>query len=186
MDDEQIVEMLWQRQEEGLTEVKRKYDCLCRHVAQNILALPDDISECLNDAYFRLWRLIPPQRPRHLPAFLLRVVRNLALKRYAYNSAQRRCPEVLLSLNELAEVLPAAEGAPEAELNREGLLAAINSFLRRQSKLNRQIFLRRYWYFNSLTEIAGQAGLSEGAVAARLWRLRAALRVYLQKEGFDI
>ena len=65
-------------------------------------------------------------------------------------------------------------------------MAAINSFLRRQGKLNRQIFLRRYWYFNSLTEIAGQAGLSEGAVAARLWRLRAALRVYLQKEGFDI
>ena len=158
MEDERIIEMLWQRQESGLAEVKLKYERLCRQTAQNILAFPDDVSECLNDAYFQLWQLIPPQRPQHLPAFLLRVVRNLALKRYAYNSAQKRCPEVLLSLSELAEVTPAAMALDE-ELNRAELLAAINDFLRRQNKLNRLLFMRRYWYFNSLDELAGQSGL---------------------------
>ena len=185
MEDEQIIEMLWQRQENGLAEVKLKYERLCWQTAQHILTLPDDISECLNDAYFQLWQLIPPQRPQHLPAFLLRVVRNLALKRYAYNSAQKRCPEVSLSLSELAEVTPSATALDE-ELNRGELLAAINSFLRQQNKLNRQLFLRRYWYFNSLDELAGQSGLSNGAVAARLCRMRAALKVHLQKEGFNI
>ena len=185
MEDEQIVELLWQRQENGLGELKLKYDGLCRQTAKNILALPDDVSECLNDAYFQLWQLIPPQRPEHLAAFLLRVVRNLALKRYAYNNAQKRRPEVLLSLNELAEVAP--DGAvPEDELVRQALVVAINAFLRQQSKLNRQIFLRRYWYFDSLAEIAGKAGLSSGAVTVRLCRMRGALKEYLCKEGFEI
>ncbi len=87
MEDEEIVALLWQRQEAGLAELKMKYDQLGRQVAHNILAAPDDVSECLNDAYFQLWQLIPPQRPQKLAAFLLKVIRNLALKRYAYNSA---------------------------------------------------------------------------------------------------
>ena len=79
--DEEIVEQLFQRQEAALQAVKRKYERLCRQVAGNVLALPEDVSECVNDAYFTLWQLIPPQRPDTLPAFLLKLVRNLALKK---------------------------------------------------------------------------------------------------------
>ncbi len=183
--DEEIVEQLFQRQEAALQAVKRKYERLCRQVAGNVLALPEDVSECVNDAYFTLWRLIPPQRPDKLPAFLLKLVRNLALKRYAYNAAQKRDPNLRLPLDELAEALPGGL-QPEEVLGRKDLAVAVNAFLRGQSRLNRQLFLRRYWYFEPLKEAAEQAGLSAGAAAARLCRMRAGLRDYLQKEGFEI
>lgn len=185
MDDEGIVALLWQRQESGLAELKMKYDRLCRQTAHNILAAPDDVSECINDAYFQLWQLIPPQRPRRLAAFLLKVVRNLALKKYAYNNAQKRRADFVLSLDELAEIAPGGL-TPESELDRERLPVAISSFLHRQSRLNRQLFLRRYWYFDSVAEIAAQSALSQGAVNVRLCRLRSDLKAYLQKEGFDV
>lgn len=184
MEDAEIVERLFQRQESGLQELKLKYDRLARGVAQNILALPEDVSECLNDAYFAMWQLIPPQRPERLPAFLLRVVRNLALKRYAYNTAQKRSPNQQLPLAELAEVLHGGP-QPEDELGRKRLVMVLNSFLQDQSRQNRQLFLRRYWYFEPLEEAASQVGLSRGAAAARLCRMRGRLREYLQKEGFD-
>lgn len=183
MDDEQIRELLWQRQEEGLQALKLKYDRLCRQTAQNILPAAEDVNECLNDAYFQIWQLIPPQQPQNLAAFLLRVVRNLALKKHAYNTAQKRSPQVLLPLDELAEVVG---GGFEAEIEGAELTAAINNFLRGQSKLNRQLFLRRYWYFDEIEAIAEQAGMSEGAVRVRLYRLRVALKKHLQKEGFAV
>lgn len=125
------------------------------------------------------------ERPDTLPAFLLKLVRNLALKRYAYNAAQKRDPNLWLPLDELAEALPGGL-QPEEVLGRKDLVVAVNAFLRGQSRLNRQLFLRRYWYFEPLKEAAEQAGLSAGAAAARLCRMRAGLRDYLQKEGFEI
>lgn len=183
--DAEIVNMLFQRQEAALQEVKRKYERLCRRVAGNVLALPEDVGECVNDAYFTLWQLIPPQRPDKLPAFLLRLVRNLALKKYAYITAQKRRPDLWLPLDELAEMLPGGL-QPEEALGLEGLAEALNTFLRGQSQQNRQLFLRRYWYFEPLSAAAEQAGLSAGAAAARLCRMRSSLREYLQKEGFEI
>lgn len=183
--DEEIVEQLCQRQEAALQAVKRKYERLCRQVAGNVLALPEDVSECVNDAYFTLWRLIPPQRPDKLAAFLLKLVRNLALKKYAYNTAKKRSSNLPLPLDELAETLPGGL-QPEEVLGQKDLAVAVNSFLCEQSQQNRQLFLRRYWYFEPLKEAAEQAGLSAGAAAARLCRMRAGLRDYLQKEGFEI
>lgn len=184
-EDEEIVEQLFLRQEAALQAVKQKYERLCRYVAGNVLAEQEDVSECVNDAYFTLWQLIPPQRPVRLSAFLLRLVRNLALKRYAYNTAQKRSFNLRLPLDELAEILPGGL-QPEEALGREQLAAAMNRFLRGQSQQNRQLFLRRYWYFEPLHTAAEQAGLSAGAAAARLCRMRAGLRDYLQKEGFEI
>jgi RNA polymerase sigma-70 factor (ECF subfamily) len=185
MEDNQIIDLFHRRDEAALRETQQKYDRLCRQIAHNILADVQDVNECLNDAYLTLWQTIPPQTPQNLSAFLLKITRNLSLKRLAYNSAKKRSPETLLSLDELTEVLPADADLSD-ELAKQQLIAAINQFLHQQSEQNRTLFLRRYWYFDTLPQISHQFGLSENAAAARLFRLRKNLKKYLQKEGINL
>jgi RNA polymerase sigma-70 factor (ECF subfamily) len=185
MEDKQIIGLFWLRDETALRETQQKYDRLCRQIAHNILTDVQDVNECLNDSYLTLWQTIPPQRPQNLAAFLLKITRNLSLKRLAYNSAQKRSPGLLLSLDELAEALPAAANI-EDEITKQQLITAINQFLRRQNEQNRALFLRRYWYFDSLPQICRQFNLTENAAAARLFRLRKSLKNFLQKEGITL
>lgn len=184
MEDERIIALLENRDEAGLAAVSRKYAGQAGQLAGRLLYDEGAAAECLNDALLALWQKIPPEKPRHLGAYWLKIVRNLALKRLRHDLAQKRRPQALLPLDELAEALPAADLADG--LAAQHLRELIERFLREQSALNRALFLRRYWYLEDTAAIAGRCGLSAGAVEARLFRLRQKLAAYLQKEGVAI
>ena len=183
MDDDAILGLYLARSEEAIAETAGKYGSYCQAVARRILAQPQDCEECVNDAYHRVWNAIPPQKPQHLRAFLARIVRNLALDRIRHDGAQKRGSlQVPLVLEELEACVPAAASAEEAA---EGRLLAerLDRFLGTLPREARIVFLRRYWYFCPVAEIARDLGLSESKVKMLLLRTREKLRHDLEKEG---
>jgi len=182
LEDNEIIQLYWDRSEEAVSETDRKYKALCMHIAGNILSDRSDSEECLNDTYLAAWNAIPSDRPKFFPAFLCRIMRNIALKRYEYNSAAKRCPEVKLSLDELDECIPSDENV-ERICDAKELGRLISDFLREQSEKNRVVFIRRYWYYDSVREIAERYAFSENAVKQILFRMREKLKVFLAEEG---
>ena len=156
----------------------RKYGALCRSVAQRLLADPRDTEECVSDTYLRAWNVIPPERPRSLRAYLARITRNLALDRYKYNTAAQRST----ALTDAFEDLATEQGDPDTELDASELRRVLNGFLRRQSAEARVFFLRRYWYGESIREIAEECCVSEAKVKTSLFRTRERLRTELEQE----
>lgn len=186
MDDQQIIELFWQRSENAIAEVDRKYGSYCHHIAWGILGSREDSEECVSDTWLRAWDAIPPQRPGDLATFLGKITRNLALDRYASRGAKKRGGGQLpLALEELRDCVPA--GDPTAQLiDRVVLTGALNQFLASLTPEARNIFLRRYWYFSSLREIAMDLGVSESKVKMSLLRSRGKLKKILQKEGIAL
>ena len=190
MDDNGIVELFWQRSEDALTECKTKFGGYCRMIAKNILHSDGDADECVNDTLFRAWNAIPPAKPSKLRAFLGKIARNLALDRYeAAHSQKRGGPSsasggnVEIALEELADIL-AADGPPAPERIDDGeLTQAINAFLRSEPSENAAVFLKRYWYLQSVKEIADEYGYSESKIASLLFRMRGRLKQKLESEG---
>ena len=182
MEDTQILELFRKRDESAIAELKKKYDKLCAYVAGNILSVREDAEECVNSAYFEVWNNIPPAVPDDLKTYLCRIVKNKAIDRLKYNSAEKRNPQLTVSLDELAECIPAKA---EEELSAKELAGAISRFLREQDEKYRKVFVRRYWYGDSLGHIAELFGMNEKTVATYLFRTREKLRVYLRKEGYD-
>ena len=181
MDDLQIIELFFSREESAIRETDLKYGKLCRHIAQNILGNLEDTEECVQDTYLALWNQIPPLRPVNFSAFLCRIARNLSLKKLEYNRAEKRDTNADIPLTELEGIL-AADRAVESD----DLTALINTFLRSEKELPRKIFLRRYWFFDSVGDIARQFSCSESKVKSILFRTRNRLREYLKKEGIDV
>jgi RNA polymerase sigma-70 factor (ECF subfamily) len=180
--DKEIVALYWARDERALEETERAYGSLCRGLARRILKNSEDAEECVSDAWMRLWERIPPETPDSLGSYLTRILRNLCLDRLRQQGAAKRGGRaVTVSLDELAKVT----GRDDAE---SGLLAqelgkAVDCFLRTQSEEARNIFLRRYYCFDTRTEIAERYGISAAQVSVSLSRTRKRLRTYLQKEG---
>ncbi len=186
MEDKKIVELYWQRNEAAITETSAKYGNYCTAIAMNILGIPEDAEECVNDTYVNAWNSMPPYKPNVLKTFLGRITRNLSFNRYKHNRAEKRGGgEVEVVLSELGECV---SGAPsvEDELNRRELAKAIDDFLDSLSEKKRDIFVLRYWYSESVSKIAKQFIMKEGAVSMTLNRLRADLRGYLYERGFEI
>lgn len=185
MEDQRIIELYWAREEEAIRATSDKYGRLCRAIVGSILASPEDGEECVNDTWLGLWNAIPPQRPSRLAAYVGRVARNLALKRYDYVTAQRRNPEAVHSLEELGECVCGHESV-ETELENRRIERAIEDFLWGQEEEKRNVFLLRYWYFASIEEICGRTGFSESKVKSMLSRTRQKLRKYLEQEGIAL
>ncbi len=186
MEDERIIELYFARDEKAIDETAAKYGGLCMHIAQNILGVREDAAECVNDTYLKTWNSIPPHRPRVLAAFLGRIVRNLSLNRQEKNTALKRGGAQGASvLDELAEIVSGSESV-ESELSAKELISDINAFLAALSKEHRYIFIRRYWYCDSISAIAKAAGKSENAVSVSLNRLRGRLKEYLLARGHDL
>lgn len=182
MDDNAIIELFGERDERALSEVSDKYGRLCRGVAYNILGSEQDADECLNDTLAALWSSIPPAAPLSLGAYACGVARNLAHKRFDYNTAARRRTQNDISLDELAECLPdTASDDAGARLGE-----AINGFLATLTPEARRVFVRRYWMCESIADVARACGMSQAAVKTLLHRLRGRLKKYLEKEGITV
>ena len=180
MDDEKIIDLYWQRSESAIEFTAEKYGKYACSIAYRILGNKEDGDECVNDAYIKVWNSIPPQRPGSLSAFLGAVTRNLSLDRYRANHAAKRGGgQAGIALDELALAVPENCGLDEGL----ALTEALNRFLAELSPQTRKVFMRRYWYFDSVKEIAQRYGLSEGSVKMQLTRTRHALKKYLEREG---
>ena len=183
-EDAEIVEMLWQRSDEGLPWVERKYKHLCYRIAMNLLGQHEDAEECVNDVYLAVWDTIPPNRPDSLMAYVGKVTRNIAVNCLRKREAsKRKCGGTVL-LDELSECLPDTGSVdPADDLT---LRDALDSFLTSLSAEDRAIMLRRYYDGDPIEEIAGDVGLRAGTVRVRLHRLRDRLREHLESHGISI
>lgn len=180
--DEQIIELYWARDQRAIAETERSYGALCRGLARRILRSAEDAEECVNDGYLRLWNRIPPERPDSLSAFLSRIVRNLCVDRLRQAGAAKRGGRaVTVSLHELDWVT--GRGSVESGLLAEELGRAVDRFLRTQPEEARNVFLRRYYFFDSRAEIAERYEISAARVSVVLSRTRKRLRAYLNEEG---
>ncbi len=182
MDDSKIVELFFERSEQAIAELSDKYGPICRKIAENILNSRADAEECVNDAYLGVWNTVPPQRPDPLLTYVCRIVRNLALKRYHENTARKRDSRYDAALEEIADCFPSSFSVEEEVLEKEAVLL-MNRFLDTLERDSRILFVRRWWYGDSVGELAGLFQTSRHTVSVRLSRLRKALRRYLEREG---
>ena len=178
MEDSKIIDLFFARDEDAIGAVDTKYGRLCQDLSRRILADDRDVQECISDAYLGLWNTIPPQRPNPLVAFLCKLVRNLSVTRYHYNTAAKRSSRYEVALEELEHSLSAPE-TPETVLERKELTRLLEEFLSGLSRQDRVIFLRRYWFADSYAAIGDRVALREGTVSVRLTRLRKKLRHFL-------
>ncbi len=181
MDDLQIIDLYFERNETAIRETELRYGKLCMRIARSILDNEADAEECVNDTWLGVWNTIPPKRPDNLAAYIIRITRNLSLKRVRLNTAQKRTAGVETSLSELEEVL--ADDRRQPDMGEEQLGLLISEFLRMQSADARNVFIRKYWFFDSTAEIAGRYSFSESKVRSMLYHTRNRLRDYLKKEG---
>ena len=184
MEDCRIIDLYWERSQDAVTETQNKYGRFIYSIAYRILRIHEDAGECENDTYLRAWNSMPPQRPSALNAFLGKITRNLALDRYEKEHAQKRggC-QIPLILDELEECIPDDGGRTELSLEMRDIL---NRFLEGQTETARKIFLRRYWFGDSVKEIAQMYDLGESRVKMTLLRSRNTLREYLETAGVSI
>jgi len=186
MDDAKIVQLYLNRDEHAIPITANKYGNYCTTIAKNILGNHEDAEECVNDTYLNTWNSIPPHRPKILSTFLGKIVRNLAFNRYKYNTANKRGGgEIALVLDELADYVSGKDNVEQAYEHKE-LVAVINDFLGTLPAEKRKIFVRRYWYTDSITNIAAHYGMSNSAVSMMLNRLRTKLHTYLEERGYEI
>ena len=186
MTDAQIIDLYWIRSETAIHETARRYGAYCKTIAMNIVQNTEDAEECVNDTYLAVWNTIPPQRPTVFSTFLGKITRNFALDKYKARKAQKRTfDETALLLDELETCIPSGNSVEDAV--ETGILTkAIDSFLSDISKEDRVFFVRRYWYADSIAQIAERFSVSESKVKTNLFRTRVKLRDYLEKEGVMI
>ncbi len=176
----------WAREERALSETDAKYGGYCRSIAHNILKNREDSEECVSDTWLHAWNAMPPQRPSILSSFLGRITRNLSFDRCRRQNAEKRGGGSLpLALDELSECVP-APGRVEQALEARELAEAIDRFLRTLPERECSIFLRRYWYVDSVQDIAARYALQENTAKSILFRTREKLRRYLAGEGIIV
>ena len=182
LEDCEIIDLLFERSEQAITELILKYETAVRKVAFHVLGDSQDVEECVNDTWLQVWDTVPPQRPNSLGAYSCKLAKNISLNRYHANTAQKRNSFYDAALDELEGTVPALASV-ETEYDAKELAEYINRFLKGLSYDDRYLFLRRYWFADTVSEIAGEMRLSPHAVSVRLSRVRKKLQRYLKKEG---
>lgn len=186
MEDAQIVDLYWQRNEQAVAETQSKYDRYLTKIAYNILADAEDSRESVNDTYLAAWNSMPPHRPSGLSLYLAKLTRRISIDRFRYHARQKRQgSQYALSLEELGDCVSGGNSTEEI-VNLRLLADTIGIFLRLQSEESRNVFIGRYYYLDSVREIARYCGISESKVKSLLYRTRLGLKDYLEKEGFDL
>ena len=182
MKDHEIIALFYARSERAITELIGKYGAAIKTVASNILKDAQDAEESVNDTYLAVWNRIPPANPTYLSAYVCRVARNISLKRFYANTAQKRNSYYDVALDELEETIPALSTV-ESLYDAKELTGYLNRFLKNLSKEDRYLFMRRYWYGDKIGDIAENMNVTPHKASVRLFRLRKKLQDYLQKEG---
>ena len=185
MEDGKILELFYARSEQAIAELDKKYGRVCHKIANQILNNAQDAEECVNDAYLGAWNAIPPQRPDYLPGYLYRIVRNLSIAKYHSITAAKRNSSYDVALEELADCILGGASVEE-EIAEKELTKLLNQFLGTLNKEGRILFVRRYWYADSIGELAKRFRSSNNVISVRLFRLRRELKKFLQKEGYLI
>ena len=183
MEDQLIIKLFFERSEDAISELDMKYGKMCNRLANKILHSEQDVEECINDAYLALWNTIPPQEPNPLLAYVYRIVKNTALKKYRTNTAQKRNNYYDMILEEVDEFLTVNETV-ETEILAKEISKHINIFLGQIKYKDRIMFVQRYWFCYSIEEIAEALGVRKNYIAVHLHRTREKLRDYLKAEGF--
>lgn len=183
MDDSSIVDLYWQRNESAISETASKYGKYLHSISYRILVNSEDAEECVNDTYHKAWRSMPPHRPSSLSTFLGKITRRLSIDMWRTNNADKRGGgEIVLVLDELDECIPASDDTEYSAETKE-LSEAINAFLFGLSKSERDIFVCRYWLFESIESISAGFGFSQSKTKSSLYRTRKKLKAFLIKEG---
>ena len=184
MNDEAIIEMLFVRSEDSISEIDKKYGRKCRKIAFGVLGNEQDAEECTNDAYLGVWNAIPPERPNPFSTFLYRILRNNAMNRRRAEKRQKRACVYGEAFDELEEVLASSETVEKALESKE-IRNTLNDFLRSLKGEERVTFVKRYWFMESAKDIASAMGKSEGNIRVRLLRTREKLKKYLEERGVE-
>ena len=182
MEDSQIIDLFFERSEQAIRELDKKYGTAVTKTAANILHSRRDEEECVNDTWLEVWNSIPPRRPEPLAGFVCRIARNLAVSKLRGETAQKRNGSLDLVLDELEDFLPSGVNV-EADYDYKETVESINRFLSALDYDDRFLFVRRYWYADSVQEIAAAMHERESRVSMRLFHLREKLRKALIKEG---
>ena len=182
MNDKEIIALYMSRDEKAIEYTRSKYSAYCFSIADKLFDNAEDDEECLNDVWLAVWNSIPPNNPVSLSSYIGRITRNICVKRLRDINRQKRGKTVTVCLDELSEALPSGESV-EAALDRVELKIRLEKFIKGQTKANRNIFICRYYYLDSIDEIAVRFGMTENQVKLRLFRMRKKLKDYLEKEG---
>lgn len=183
MEDNEIIELYWERSEQAIMETKNKYERLCIKISINILHSKEEAEECVNDTYLGVWKAIPTARPVYFSAFLCKIVRNLSIKRLDFNHTQKRSSNAISIFEELENVLAKNINLSE-RLEQEELVNTINEFLKKLPIDKRNIFIRRYFFFDTIAEISGMFGYSKSKVKSILSRDGKDLCCFLLERGY--
>lgn len=184
MIDDQIIELFFVRDERAIMETNAKYGAYCTQIVRRILPDSQDAEEIVNDMLFKAWESIPPHRPIVLKLYLAKIARNLAFSRFRAQKAEKRGGgEIVLALNELGECFATTDDV-SFQMDEIALTDAIRRFLDTISARDRNIFVRRYFFVDSIVDIASRYGLKESNIHMILMRIRKKLKLFLIKEGF--
>ena len=186
MEDTHIVQMYWDRNETAISESAVKYGTYCTSIAQNILQNPADAEECVNDTWLHAWNAMPPHRPSLLSTFLGKITRNLSFDLYRKMHRKKRGESQMDAvLDELEECVSGKDDI-ERQWEMQELIAEINQFLQKLPEEKRCMFVLRYWYVDSIGEIAERLGRSENYISVSLNRIRGKLHTHLTERGFEL
>lgn len=185
MDDASIIQLFWDRQEQAIEETDKKYGRLCFRLAYNILNRNEDSEECVSDTYFNIWNSIPDDRPEHFTAYICQIVKRIALKKFRYNRAYKRNEESVVPIDDLSYIVSGKDNPEDMAVMKE-LSRSISTFLMQQKNRERQMFIRRYWYYDSIENIAELFQMNPRTVSTVLFRMRNRLKKFLVKEGYEL
>jgi len=186
MDDNRIIELLFERAETALNEVSHKYSRLYKGIIREVLSDECDIDECANDVLLAVWNTIPPNRPNSLTAYICKIARRIGINRLKYNTRQKRNTGYIVMLSELDDCLPAEEPIDDSDERSEIIQAVLSDFLRDLDPETEILFVRRYMYLESVAELARRFELDENRVSVKLYRARKKLKKVLEKEGIKV
>lgn len=185
MEDKAIIELYWKRSQQAVAETADKYGGRLQKLSMNILHNREDAEECVNDTYHATWNTLPPEKPDFFFAYLAKLTRNFSFGKYDYYHARKRDATVVELSLELENCIPAPNDL-ECRMESEEIGRIISDFLRMQPADMRKVFVRRYWYMDSIRDISHAFGQSESKVKSMLFRMRNKLREYLEREGIAL
>lgn len=184
MEDSKIIELFFARNEDAIKHTDDAYGRRLYHLADNIVHNSQDAEESVSDTYLKTWDTIPPNKPQYFFAYIAKICRHFALDKLDWKKAAKRNAEVVSLTQEMELCIPDSE--QERKLEGKELGNILDAFLRTLTPENRVVFMRRYWYVDTIAKIAARYGISESAVQMRLNRTRAKLCTYLEKEGIRV